>query len=254
MTGLRFGTKLAMLAATLAGCSSSGMDVDSEQVVTRNIWAGMNLESKGNGNTRVKVELNENGRSGSNIRLSPSERLEVDAAGVIVILKEDVDFADIDYEGTVPTDVGNTLFRISLFRADGTINSGSFISIPATFDIASPLRNQNFAVSERIPLSWSQASAGNQIELEVSTQCPSTSGGTATTVEWFMIGDTGTRSFNTGNLRVARDSRLVRGGICDMDITLRRERRGTLDPTFRGGGFVLATQIRSVKDLTLRLP
>ena len=238
----------------LAGCSSGGADVDSEQVVTRDIWAGINLESKGNGNTRVKVELNENDNSGNNIRLSANERLEVDAEGLIVTLKEDNDILDVDYEGTVPTDVGGTLFRVSLFRADGTINGGSFINIPSTFSISSPAQGQSYRVGDRMLVMWSPASPGNEVELQVSTRCQTTAGGTDYSTRWFQIGDTGTHSLNTNRLRSADDGNLVPGSACDMDIALRRQRNGNVDPAFRGGGFVLATQIRRVEEMTLRLP
>ena len=250
MNTIRTGIALVVAATIISGCSSSGMDVESDQIATRNIWAGMVLESRGNGNTRVKVELNESGRSGSNIRLAANERLEVNAGGLIVTLKEDVDFGDIDYEGTVPTDAGSTLFRISLFRADGTINSGSSVSIPSPFDIASPVGGQNFSSGSRMPLTWSAGNPGGNVELEVSVSCPS---GTVA-VEWFQINDSGTRSFDVNNLSIMRNNSLPSGTQCDMDIALRRERTGRLDPAFRGGGFVHATQIRRVENLTLRLP
>lgn len=248
----RFGIPITAVAVLLAGCSSSGTDVDSDQVVTRNIWAGMNLEAKGNGNTRVKVELNENRDGGSNIRLSANERLEVNASGLVVTLEEDLDLADIDYEGSVPTDVGGTLFRISLYRADGTINGGSIATIPEPFEIASPVRRQNYTVGDDIPIIWNGAGFGT-IELLVSTQCPAIGGGTTFSAEWFEINDTGTRLFDTRKLRIAKSTVAVAGSRCDLQIELERERRGTLDSAFRGGGFVVAKQVRSVDRMTLRL-
>ena len=238
----------------LAGCSSSGTDVESEQVETRRIWAGMTLSSKGNGNTRVKVELNEGGSSGSNIRLSANERLEANGGGNIVTLTEDVDIGDIDYEGTVPIDAGNTLFRVSLFRADGTINSGSTVSIPPTFEFVSPARGRRFTAGERLPLAWSPADPGGTIELEVSLSCPAGSSSVTFTAEWFDLDDTGVNSFDTGRLSFLNNNTQPPGTVCDMDIALRRDRSGSFDPAFRGGGFVRATQVRRVANMTLRLP
>ncbi len=254
MTSPVFAAGIAIVAATLAGCSSGGADVDSEQVVTRDIWAGINLESKGNGNTRIKVELNEKDNSGNNVRLSANERLEVDAEGLIVTLEEDIDFGDVDYEGTVRTDVGGTLFRISLFRADGTINSGSFVNIPSTFSISSPAQRQAYRVGDRMLVVWSPPSPGNEAELQVTTRCQTNAGGTTLSTQWFQIGDTGSHSLNTNKLGITGDGSLVPGSTCDMDIALRRQRNGNVDPAFRGGGFVLATQIRRVEEMTLRLP
>lgn len=244
---------LSVTAALAAGCSSSGTDVESETVATRSIWAGMDLTSRGNGNTRVKVELNENNDSGSNIRLSANERLEVNAGGIIVPLREDVDIADIDYEGTVPTDAANTVFQISLYRADGTINSGSSVTIAPPFDIVSPVRGQAFASGSRLPITWTPPDPSRNVELEVRVRCPANVGGT-TSVQWFPIDDNGNRSFNTNNLNIVRNNSFPSGTVCDLDIALRRESRGRVDPAFRGGGFVRAIQVRRVEDMTLALP
>ena len=239
---------LCFLALAVAGCGRSAATTDSEEVVTRNLWAGMELTSKGNGNTRVKVELNENGSLGNNIRLSADERLEVIAQGTVVTLREDEDFGDIDYEGTVPTDDSGTLFRISLYRADGTINNGSFINLPDTFDIVAPISGQTHRLGSAIDIIWSPANAGNSIELEVATRC---SGGAQVAVQFFELADSGAHSFNTNRLLIANDSNLDRTADCEFDIALRRERRGTLDRAFRAGGYVSATQIRRVEGMTL---
>lgn len=203
--------------------------------------------------TRVKVELNDTSSDGANVRLTPNERLDVEAGGIVVTLEEDEDFGDIDYEGTVPTDVGGTVFRIIFHRADGTIASGSFISIPGTFEITSPARQNSFPLRGQIPIVWSSTSS-RDIELEVLTRCPLATGGSRTSFEFFQIADNGSRSFDTDNLQVAGANDLAAGGVCDLEIALRRERRGNLDPAFRGGGFVRAIQIRRVDDMRLTLP
>ena len=241
----------ACLAMTIAGCGTSA-ESDSESVPTRNIWAGIELESRGNGNTRVKVELNDGGQNGPNVRLTQNERLDVDAGGLIVTLREDEDFGDIDYEGTVPTDAGGTLFRILFFRADGTINGGSVVSIASPFDIASPVAGMSFPLGSRIPITWTPGT--NSIELEVFTRCPLVAGGPLASTQWFPINDSGTRSFDTSNLQIAGRNDLAPGGVCDLDIALRRERRGSLDPAFRGGGYMRAIQVRRVESMSLTLP
>ena len=103
---------------------------------------GVRYEALGSGATGVNVEINEGGSSGNDVRLGPNERLEVNANGVIVVLEEDEDFLDIDYEGSIPTDASNTLLTLSLFRADGSINNSTRVNLPDKFAITSPANDQ----------------------------------------------------------------------------------------------------------------
>lgn len=81
------------------------------------------FEAFGNGTTGVNVGLHEGGRSGNSVRLTANERLEVNANGRVVILDEDEDFLDVDYDGSVPTDASNTLLTLSLFRGGGFVSA-----------------------------------------------------------------------------------------------------------------------------------
>lgn len=231
---------LICIASILSGCGN-GTDVDSEQVVTSSIWAGMEFTSKGDGRTGIKVELNEGSSNGPNIRLSANERLEVNAGGLVTTLREDIDILDIDYEGIINTDAFNTLFRVSLFRADGTINNGSTINIPAPFVVSSPSANQSIRVGDIMSIRWSPADPGREISLEFTTLC-STQGQTSVRSRKFDISDSGSIDFDT-----ARISDAVVLSRCDLTVTLDRFTTGALDPAFRGGGYVGAVQTREIE-------
>ena len=244
---------MLLVCIGLSACSSSSTDIDSTEVVTQRIWAGVEIEARGNGNTRVKVELNQNRSSGSNIRLTANERLEASAAGVTVTLQEDLDLSDIDYEGTLPVDAGGTQVRITLFRADGSIVNGSTASLPEPFFIATPARRQRVTAGDSLLIAWSPGSAGNEIRLGISTICPVAGGGSSISVQSFEIDDSGSHLFDTAMLNAASAPDLAAGTRCEMDVTLRRGRNGTIDPAFRGGGHIRATQERTVENLRLRL-
>ena len=51
----------------------------------------------------------------------------------------------------------------------------------------------------------------------------------------------------TAELRGLQDPAVNRENGCTLTIDLTRERRGTLDPAFRSGGFVSAVQTRVVR-------
>ena len=237
----------------MSGCGATSAETDSEQVETRDIWAGINLEARGNGVTRVKVELNENNSFGANIRLTANERLDVEASGTVVTLEEDLDIGDIDYEGTIPTDAGGTFFRITLFRADGTTNSGSTATIPDPFDVTLPFRGGSYVVGNAMALQWTPGGVGD-IDFSVLTSCPIGTSGRSTRIQSFTLADTGSHIFDTNRLSVGSDPEIAPGTRCDMEIGFRRTVNGALDRAFRGGGFVRAAQDREVDNLTLRLP
>ena len=229
-----------LLATAVAGCGNSNA-VDSETLETQMLWVGVRFEAPGNGATGVNVEINEGSSTGNDVRLSPNERLEVNANGTIVTLDEDEDFLDIDYEGSVPTDASNTPLTLSLFRADGTINNRTRVNLPALFTITSPANNQAVTVGDIIIVQWSPA-IGGSIAASVMTQCSG-----ITRVDYYDIADNGSYPINTTALPGIQDPAIPRENGCTLTIDLTRERLGTLDPAFRGGGFVRAIQERTIQ-------
>lgn len=233
-------TSIVLVATAIAGCGNSNA-VDSETLETQGLWVGVRFEAVGNGATSVNVEINEGGSSGNDVRLSPNERLEVSANGTIVVLDEDEDFLDIDYEGSVPTDASGTLFTLWLFRADGSISNSTRVNLPDFFTITSPADNQATMVGDILDVLWSPAASGS-IGVSVMTQCSG-----FTRVDFFDVPDSGNYTINTAELPGIQDPAIPRENGCTLTIDLARERRGTLDPAFRGGGFVTAVQERTVQ-------
>lgn len=231
---------LAFVASALAGCGNSNA-VGSETLETQELWVGVRLEAPGNGATGINVELNEGGSSGNDVRLSSNERLEVSANGIIVVLDEDEDFLDIDYEGSVPTDASDTLFSLSLFRADGSVNSRTRVNLPDYFTITSPAGNQATMVGDIVNVQWSPA-IGGVIAMSIMTQCSG-----FTRVDFLDVPDNGSYAINTAALPGIQDPAIPRENGCTLTVDLTRERAGTIDPAFRGGGFVTAVQERTVQ-------
>ncbi|MEM6514078.1 MAG: hypothetical protein AAF660_13780 [Pseudomonadota bacterium] len=227
---------VVLTVATLVGC---GGGVDSETVETQRLWVGVSFEALGGGSTIVNVDINDGGSSGMNVRLSGNERLEVDAAGFNVVLDEDQDFLDTDYEGRVPTDASNTQFTLSLFRADGSINRGTRATLPRRFDLISPVNDQAVTVGDRLLIQWTPSPEGGSIRLDSTAICSGFSRG-----EFRNIADSGFFSLDTGAIPGILDPQVPRNNPCRFSIRLTRERAGTLDPAFRGGGFVRALQER----------
>ncbi len=231
---------MSVILTATGGCGNS-TTVDSEVVETRRIWAGVRFEARGNGVTRVNVELNEGSSSGNNLQLSANERLEVDANGMIVVLEEDQDIFDVDYEGTIAIDTSNTPLVLTLYRADGSVLDGTRVDLPSILQITAPAPNRRMRVGEVFDLTWTPA-VGGSIELTTITQCSG-----VTRADFLDVSDTGSYTIDTGSLPGLLDPAVNQANGCLLTLDLDRQRRGTLDPAFRGGGFVTATQTRSVE-------
>jgi len=234
--------------ALLAGCDGTESSL-SENVDTSTIWAGMRLEADGDGVTDINVELNEDNRTGTNIRLSSGERLEVEGGGFAVVLAEDFDLLDVDYEGSVVTDASGTRFDISLFRADGSIINGSTVDLPDQFSVTAPADGESFVYGSTIDLAWSP-DTGRTISLETITVCR-TNTGTATVVDILTIADIGSYALDTTDIDGPSRSDVDRTEPCSLSLNLRRENDGVLDTRFRGGGFIRAVQQRPVDNLRI---
>ena len=215
----------------------------------------MEIESSVSGNSSINVELNVGGRNGTNIDLSDGERLEVSVGGETITLNRDTDFGDIDYEGTVNTSSSADPFRISLFRADGSVINNSIVSLPDEFIITSPNSGQTFSVNETLPIRWTPARSGVNIELIITTSCVTTSGGTPLSADFFMISDDGAEDFRLNQIGAGNGSiaNLDTSRDCELSIDLERIENGQLDPRFEEGGEITARQLREVENLTLRL-
>ena len=235
-----------LAAVSIAGCGNPNA-TESDTLETGGLWMGVRFEATGNGATGVNVEINEGGRSGNDVRLSANERLEVNANGTIIVLEEDDDFLDIDYEGSVPTDASETPLTLSLYRADGSVNDRTRVNLPRRFEISTPVDDQATTVGEIVAVQWSPT-GGPPIRMGITTQCSGISRS-----DFFDVVDDGNHSFNTAALPGLQSPDINRENGCTLTIEMRRERRGTLDPAFRAGGFVIAEQERIVR-LPLSFP
>jgi len=209
----------------------------------------MRLEANGNGTTGINVELNEDGRTGTNIRLSSGERLEAEAGGVVVVLNEDFDFLDVDYEGSIPTDASNTQFTITWYRADGSILNGSRATLPDQFSVPSPRDGQTYLFGNVINVTWVGGTGGVML-LETTTTCQTITG-SASVIESLSVPDNGSFPLNTANLDGPSRNDVDRSQPCDLSLNLRRENDGSLDTRFRGGGFVRAVQQRRIDNMRI---
>jgi len=242
-----------LMLACLALIACNPDSTDSTNVTTAGIYANMEVNASSPGRSGINVELNVGGPNGTNLDLTSTERLEASAGGQTIILSQDTDFLDIDYEGTLNTSSSASPFRISFFREDGTIIDGSTVSLPDEFTLTSPSENEVFNANQSLPLRWTPGRSGQSIELQTYTRCTTNSGSEPLTLEIFDLSDDGAEDWPLSNITADNGNDIDPTIDCEMDVKLVRNQNGTLDARFEEGGQITATQSREVENLTLRL-
>jgi len=235
----------------IVGCNSES--VDSQDVRSSGIWAKMEVDGRGDGRSRVVVELNAGGRFGTNVVLSGGEYLEVVAAGVTKRMVEDNDILDIDYQAYIDSTVSETEFNIRFYRNDGENITNSRAFLPTSFEITQPLTNTSYGLEDNVILVWTPEVSNGSIRLFSSISCTSSEGGGITRSESNFIDDTGTYNFDisAANMFENGTTGLNTAQSCGMEFTLQRESFGNVDPAFGEGGSFKATQSREVGGLTI---
>ena len=242
-----------VIAVGIIGCNSES--IDSEDVRTSGIWAMMKVEARDDGRSRVVVELNAGGELGTNVELTDSEYLEVEAAGIVKQMNKDDDLFDIDYQVYMDTVESDTLFRVSFYRSSGENIVNSTVRLPASFSITSPLDEAQFGLDENVSLVWTPERSDQNIQLDSFISCTTSDGNTTSTSQSISIADTGNYNYDIssnaefGNGTVGLD---VNAG-CELTLTLVRQSSGAIDPAFDEGGSFKAYQTRKVSNLDIRL-
>ncbi len=235
--------------ALCSGCSTES--TDSENVTTPGIFARMNVDALSTGSSKVTVELNVGGSSGTNISLTTNERLEATNAGVTKVMIRDTDLFDIDYEVGFDGYDTTAPFQVTLFRATGEVIDGSSIFLPPVFDISTPESGQSFSAAGALPIMWAPADAGRAIDLTVTTRCVTNDGSTRIASNSFSVTDDGFENFSLSQLPAVTDGTIDRTRNCELSVSLERTRSGNIDPAFGAGGSMRSRQARSVEDIVL---
>jgi len=233
----------------LSACNTE--ETASENIRTQGIWARMVVESKSNGNAKVDVELNSGGANGTNIVLSPGDRLEATVNGVTKVLQEDNDFLDVDYETSFSNVPDGAPFRIAFIRSSGASATNSSVTLPDSFSINSPQNNASFQRNANISLNWSPNVSGATIEVNQTYSCANNDGGTFSELSSNEINDTGSLLIQLANVTTLSAENVDKTKSCTLGISLVRQSQGSLDAGFTEGGSIAGEQIRQVQDIQI---
>lgn len=241
-------TSVALITSGLWACTSA--TTESDGIENQAIWAGIRINSDDGVSSGVNVELNVGGSTGTNLVLTAGDRVVAISGSEQVELTEDSDFLDVDYEGVIQAGASGDEIRVSFERANSANISNSSVAMPDTFAISFPQTNMNFTELQDLEILWTAGAEGDEVNLIQAGVCKDTSNQDVSLNVSINVPDTGryTTSFMTDSL-----GPLINNGPCDFSFEIIRTNTGTLDEGFGEGGFIRATQTRSVTGLKVQV-
>jgi hypothetical protein len=233
---LSFGP-LALVAGCCGMCAET---TRSENIRTEGMRAEVTAESRGDGRTRVTVQLRVGGVL-SNVfpQLSTGDHLDAgNGAGTVPLAFSKGIIASPAYHGELPGDSSGRAVQIRFARTGNTSALGTRVVMPPAFAITAPAPGARLtAARNELELAWSPV-AGAPVAWTVDGGC--------------ILGLHGDQPADTGSLRVSLTAAPPPddGGPprprCDVTVKLERVAHGTLDPAFGEGGSISATQQRQL--------
>ena len=224
-------TRLALLAAILAGCTT----VESSDVLTSGIYASIVAEGRGDGTTDVTATLFVGNPVGLDyVELTGDDKLLVRAPGITKEMRETELLNTVGHHAEIAVDAEGTQIEVAFER---TIDGGaphSTATLPAKFAITgSP---QTAARTQPITVTWGPTSNDGMSW---------TATGDCIEVETDVMPDTGTVTIDSGLLKKRMGTNVP--DQCEVTITIARARLGMLDPGYGKGGEIRGMQTRTVK-------
>lgn len=233
---------LLALAVLLSACgggpkSSSSGGSQGGAVPTSQIYLYLTVESTDGRNVVVRANLNDGKVFGSNYRLDGGDFLRACVAGACRGMADNDSVLTPDYIARFDYQPGID-YVVSFNRQDAQNAPDSRVALPPDFSITTPASRQQVSDGDAVLVSWMPTGAPARVELSYDAECSFQSGTKA-----FSSGTLGTDIDADGRESVRIDPivSLARTGVtspvtrCSIDVTVRHELDGRVDPAFDDG-------------------
>jgi hypothetical protein len=232
---------VAALATLLQACggakSSSTSGPGGGPVPTQRIHIDLQVESRDPRMAVVRVNLSDGHTLGVSYRLDGGDFLRACVGGVCRNLADNDSVYTPDYIARFDYQPGVD-FVVSFHRQQAENAPDSRAALPPAFDIVTPADRQQVTDSETVVVSWTPTGAPVPVSLTYEAECTFVSGPSG-----FSVGSLGTDPDGDGSESVAIDPivQLVRATStstltgCHIDLVVRHELRGRVDPAFDQG-------------------
>jgi hypothetical protein len=232
---------LAALVTLLQGCggpeSSSTSGPDGGAVPTNQINIHLTVESTDLRTAVVRANLNDGRALGSSYRLDGGDFLRACVSGVCRSMADNDSVFTPDYIARFDYQSGVD-YVVSFNRQESQNAPDSRVTLPPAFSIVTPVNRQPVTDGDTVLVSWAPAGAPARVELSYDAECTFVSGPQSYSSGTLSTDDNadGRESIRIDPMvNFARTNTLSPVTRCSIDVTIRHELDGRVDPAFDDG-------------------
>jgi len=232
---------LAALVALLPACgdpkSSSTSGPDGGAVATSRMTIDLRVESSDTGLAAVRANLNDGKALANSYRLDGGDFFRACANGVCHTMADNDSLTSPDYIARFDFQPGID-YVVSFNRQDGQDAPDSRVTLPPAFTIVTPANHQQVTDGDTVVVSWAPTGAPANVALVYDSDCKTSLG-----THVYSSGTLSSDSNADGQESVSVDkivgfasssptSTITR---CSIDVTVRHQLEGKIDPAFKQG-------------------
>lgn len=243
---LGVAASLMLLQACGGPKSSSTSGTDGGPVPTSRIHIYLTVESTEPGSAVVRANLNDGHLLGESYRLDGGDFFQACVSGVCRTMADNDSVFNPDYIARFDFQPGVD-YVVSLSRRKAQSAPDSRVVLPAAFTIVTPANRQQVTDGETVLVTWSPTGAPAYVALWYEAECTFASGPQSVssgTLSTDMDADGRESVAIDPIVSFARSNTLPAVTRCSIDVIVRHELTGRVDPAFDDG---IATGIVSRK-------
>jgi hypothetical protein len=243
---------LVVLAALLQSCggpkSSSTSGPNGGPVATNRIHMYLTVESSEPGLAVVRANLNDGRLIGTSYRLDGGDFLRACLGSMCRSMADNDSIFTPDYIARFDYQVGVD-YVVSFNRQEARDAPDSRVRLPPPFDIVTPVNHQPVTDGDTVLVSWTPTGAPARVELGYEAECSFVSGPQSFSVGTLSRDDDGN---GRESVRIdsivdfARTNTVSPVTRCSIDVFVRHELDGRVDPAF-DAGIAVGAVVRKVR-------
>jgi hypothetical protein len=233
-------TTLLAAGAANVGCSE---DVDSDDVATDAVYAGISVLAPGDGTSQVSTYLKVGGaNSNTYLDLTDYDALIAYANTSSASMSQ----SGNSYHASFPFEAEDTPYRVSFIRSPppdgecaGRSAPNSTVTLPAPFSLTAPVQDSSHSRAAPLSIQWSGSGEADAMSFSVDGPC--------------IQAYSDNIENDNGSFTIPANSIMVVGSanaMCTATVSVYRSRDGVLDDNYGEGGVINATQRRGVQFTT----
>jgi hypothetical protein len=227
--------------ALLQGCgnpkSSSTSGPEGGPVPTSRMTIALTVEAKDLNSAVVRANLNDGKVLANSYRLDGGDYFRACISGVCRTMADNDSVTSPDYIARFDYQPGVD-YVVSFTRLEAQNAPDSRVHLPPAFTIVTPANHQQVTDGETVVVAWSPTGAPASVTLDYGADCTYLSGGHA-----FLAGTLSSDENGDGReavridpiIDVARSGATSTVAGCSIDVTVRHELQGRIDPAYHNG-------------------